>query len=87
MRYAIMQKMPVPGYWELMPGCYLQEAEYALRLGRCYHDRATKLKGSLIRPLLLYSWEDAQAIIAYHRGKRDYAQFMVMGHIIGEGMQ
>jgi len=83
-----MQKTPFPGHWELMPTYQLQEAEFNLfRLRQQhYHEQATTVgdykPGKPVSRVLLYSWEDAQQIIAHWRSKMDYAEFIVIGHCI-----
>lgn len=79
MRYVILQKTPFPGCWERMPTYQLQKAEYDLRLGRHYGERATRLKDTLCSDVLLYSWEDAQRIIDYWRPRKSWAAFKVLG--------
>lgn len=83
MRYVILQKTPVPGYWEILPTWQLQKAEFDLRLGRHYGDRAHKLKDTLTNAVLLYSWDDAQRIIDYWQIRRDWAQYRVLGYTKG----
>ena len=81
MLYVILQKTPFPGCWERMPTYQLQYAERDLRLGRHYHERATKLKDTLRNDVLLYSWDDAQRIVTYWQARRDWAQYKVLGYI------
>ncbi|MEO8612086.1 MAG: hypothetical protein ABI690_29585 [Chloroflexota bacterium] len=81
MLYVILEKTPVPGRWEKMATYRLQYAERDLHLGRHYGDRATKLKDTLRNDVLLYSWDDAQRIVAYWQERRDWAQYHVLGHV------
>lgn len=81
LRYVILEKTPFPGNWQPMHACHIQKAEYDLRLGRHYGARATKLKDTLYNDVLLYSWEDANAIIEYMRKYRDWAQYKVLGYV------
>lgn len=80
MRYIILQRTPFPGYLEPMPTCEIQQAEYALKLGRHYHERAQRI-GRLTRELYLYQWEDAQQIVTWWRQKRTWAEYRVLGHV------
>lgn len=79
MRYVILEKTPFPGNWQKLATCYIQQAEYALRLGRHYGQRAKPLKDTLRNDVLLYSWEDAHRIIQYLQRRRHWAQYKVLG--------
>jgi len=77
MRYVILEKTPFPGIFEPMARCFLQEAEYHLNMNRLhYHERAQRV-GSL----LLYSFDDAQQIIAFEAASRPYTKHQLLAHI------
>ena len=80
MLYVILEKTPFPGNWHPMAICHIQKAEFDLRLGRHYGERATPLKDTLRNDVLLYSWDDAQQIIKYWQERRDWAQYKVLGY-------
>jgi hypothetical protein len=77
MRYILLQRTPCPGYWEAMPTYQLQRAEFCLKLGRYYHERALKI-GRLTRELYLYSWEDANRILDYWRENKSWAEYRLL---------
>lgn len=79
MRYAILQKTPFPGCWELLPTWQIQAAEFALKMGKHYHARAQRV-GYDLNPVYLYSLEDCIAIIQYWQQQRDWAQYKVLGY-------
>jgi hypothetical protein len=80
MLYVILTKTPTSGYWEPLAHCHIQKAEYDLRLGRHYSQRATKLKNTLRNEVLLYSWEDANRIVDYWQKRREWAQYRLLGY-------
>lgn len=80
--YVVMQRTPFPGRWEALPAYQIQQAEYKLKLGRRYGERATRIGKSFVNPVYAYTFEDAQAIIGYWRGQRDWADYVLMGHVI-----
>ena len=74
MKYAILEKMFFPGRWVLMHLCWLQMAESALKFNRGhYYERAVQ-RGDM----LLYGYEDAQAIIGYWQRRYPDYEFMLM---------
>lgn len=80
MLYVILTKTPFPGYWQTLAHCHIQKAEYDLRLGRHYGDRATKLKDTLRNEVLLYSWDDANRIVDYWQKRREWAQYKLLAY-------
>jgi hypothetical protein len=75
--YVILEWTPFPGRWTPMYIYQLQEAEDQLKLNLAgYHTRALQ-----VGRYLLYSYEDASAIVDYWQKKQDYAQYQLWGHV------
>lgn len=76
-RYAIFERTPFPNHWALMADCHLQTAERELQMNQeFYHERAAKLDR-----VLLYTWEDAQAIIAWREQTAPYSKHFLWERI------
>lgn len=80
MRYAILSRTPCPGYWEALPTCFIQEAEFNLRFGRTYHDTAVQV-GHWLKPLYLYTWEDANQIVDFQKERRPWGEYRLLGYV------
>lgn len=78
MRYVILQRTPTPGYFQALPTWQIQKAEFDLRLGKYYHERAMKM-GRLTEEIYLYTWEDANQILEYWRTRREWAEYRLLG--------
>lgn len=79
LRYIILQRTPFPGYWEAMPTCDIQRAEFDLRFGRYYHERALRI--GRLKKLYLYTWEDANRIVGYWQKERVWAEYRLLGFV------
>ena len=80
MRYIVLERTPMPGYWQALALCWIQDAEYHLRFNkRHYYERAFVM-GTYPDKLYMYQLQDANEIVRYWQAIRPFAEYKLLAY-------